>query len=135
VKDAYTKDALTIHKDTTVKEALYFADQSGHITFPVVDDGGKMIGITTVIDLEKEREAGSEYKKVEQMCVKKVVVTYPDEALEDALRKMDTFHVGRLPVVKGSGEEERKELLGIIGRSDIVREHCRKWAYLRTATS
>jgi CIC family chloride channel protein len=135
VEDAYTKDVLTIHKDKTVKEALYFADQSGHITFPVVDDRGKMIGITTVIDLEKEREEGSEYKKVERMCVKKVVVTYPDEALEDALRKMDTFHMGRLPVVKGEGADERKELLGIIGRSDIIREHCRKWAYLKAATS
>ncbi|MGC9443777.1 MAG: chloride channel protein [Candidatus Methanospirareceae archaeon] len=135
VQDAYTKDVLTIQKDKTVKEALYFADQSGHITFPVVDDRGKMIGITTVIDLEKEREEGSEYKKVERMCVKKVVVTYPDEALEDALRKMDTFHVGRLPVVKGADDEERKELLGIIGRSDIIREHFRKWAYLKTATS
>ena len=135
VKDAYTKDVLTIHKNTTVKEALYFAEQSGHITFPVVDDGGKMIGITTVIDLEKEREEGSEYKKVERVCVKKVVVTYPDELLEDALRKMDTFHVGRLPVVKGAGEEERNELLGIIGRSDIIREHFRKWAYLKAATS
>ncbi len=135
VQDAYSKDVLTIAKDKTVKEALYFAEQSGHITFPVVDDHGKMIGITTIIDLEQEREEGSEYKKVERMCVKKVVVTYPDEALEDALRKMDTYHVGRLPVVKGEGEDERKELLGIIGRSDIVREHCRKWAYLKGSAS
>jgi len=135
VQDAYTKDVLTIHKATTVKEALYFAEQTGHITFPVVDDGGKMIGITTVIDLEKERADGSEYKKVERMCVNKVVVTYPDEALEDALRKMDTYHVGRLPVVKGESEDERKELLGIIGRADIIREHFRKWAYLKAATS
>ncbi len=131
VKDAYTKEVLTINGDTTVQEALYFAEKSGHITFPVVDDRGEMIGITTVVELEKEREGGSAFKRVKLMCAKNVIVAYPDEALEDALRKMDTNHVGRLPVVKGRSKEEERELVGIIGRADIIREHCRKWAYIK----
>ena len=131
VKDAYTKEVLSIPEDMTVKEALYFAEKSEHITYPVVDDKGGMTGITTVMDLEKEREAGSAYKKVELMCVKDVIITYPEEPLEDALHKMDTYHVGRLPVVNGGSEEGEKELIGIIGRSDIIREHCRKWDYLK----
>jgi predicted transcriptional regulator len=90
-----------------------------------------MIGITSVIDLEEQREAGSEYKRVAQMCVKEVFVTFLEEPLEDALRKMDQYHVGRLPVVQGEGADERNELIGIIGRSDIIREHFRRWAYLR----
>jgi CIC family chloride channel protein len=131
VKDAYTKEVLTIHGDKTVQEALYFAEKSGHITFPVVDDRGEMIGITTVVDLEKEREEGSTFKQVKLMCVKKVIVTDTDEPLEDVLRKMDRYHVGRLPVVKGRSTEEEKELIGIIGRADIIREHCRKWSFIK----
>lgn len=131
VKDAYTKDVLTIHGDTTVIEALYFAEKTGHITFPVVDDHGKMIGITTVVDLEREREEEAAYKKVKLMCVEEVIATYVEEPLEDALLKMDQYHVGRLPVVKGGSEEGEKELVGIVGRSDIIREHFRKWAYLK----
>ena len=131
VKDAYTKEVLTIPGEKTVKEALYYAEKHGHISYPVVDARGQMIGITSVIDLEKEREAGSEYKRVDLMCVKDVVVTYLDEPLEDALRKMDRYHVGRLPVVQGEGADGRKELIGIIGRSDIIREHFRRWAHLK----
>jgi CIC family chloride channel protein len=131
VKDAYTKDVLTIHGDTSVVEALYFAEKTGHIAFPVVDDHGEMIGITTVVDLEREREEGSPYKKVKEMCVKDVIVTYEEEPLEEALRKMNRYHVGRLPVVKGGSEEEERELVGIIGQSDIIREHFRKWAYFK----
>ena len=65
------------------------------------------------------------------MCVTDVITTYPEEPLEDALRKMDTYHVGRLPVVRGESGAEAKELIGIIGRSDIIWEHFRKWAYIK----
>lgn len=131
VSDAYTKEVLTIPEDMTVKEALYFAERTEHITYPVVDENGTMVGITTVVELEREREEGSAYKKVKLMCVTDVITTYPEEPLEDALRKMDMYHVGRLPVVRAEREAGEKELIGIIGRSDIIREHFRKWAYIK----
>ena len=134
VEDAYTKDVLTILGDKTVKEALYFAERTGHITYPVVDEKGKMVGITTIMDLEKEREKGADYRKIRLMCTKEVIVTYPDEFLEDVLHKMDTYSVGRLPVVK-SGEEGEKELIGIISRADIIREHCHRWDLLKDSSS
>jgi Mg/Co/Ni transporter MgtE len=56
VKDAYMKDVLTIPADKTVKEALYFAEKMEHMTYPVVDKDGKMVGITTIMALEKQRE-------------------------------------------------------------------------------
>jgi CIC family chloride channel protein len=135
VKDAYIEDVLTIPTDTTVKEALYFVDKTGHIAYPVVDESGKMVGITTLMDLEKQRGEGAVYRKVGLMCTKEVIVAYPDEFLEDVLHKMDTYHVGRLPVVKGRSEEENKELLGIISRADIIREHCRRLSLLKGGSS
>ncbi len=136
VKDAYTKDVLVIPADKTVKEGLYFAERTGHITYPVVDKNGKMLGITTIVDLEKQREIGAVYKRIRQMCTKDVIVAYPEEFLEDVLHKMDTYNVGRLPVVKeGSEEGGEKELVGIISRSDIIREHCRRWSRIKGGSS
>ncbi len=139
VKDAYTKDVLTIPADKTVKEALYFAEKTGHMTYPVVDKDGKMVGVTTIMALEKQREAGAGYRKVGVICVKEqdVIVAYPDEFLEDVLRKMDTYNVGRLPVLKKADEEGKgsEELVGIISRSDIIREHCRRRSRIKEASS
>jgi len=135
VKDAYIEDVQTISADTTVKEALYFVERTGHIAYPVVDKEGRLVGITTLMDLEKQREEGSVYRKVSLMCTKEVLVAYPDEFLEDALHKMDMYHVGRLPVVKGQSEEENKELVGIISRADIIREHCRRWSLIKGGSS
>ncbi len=135
VKDAYIEDVQTISADTTVKEALYFVDRTGHIAYPVVDKEGRMVGITSLMDLEKQREEGSVYRKVSLMCTKEVIVAYPDEFLEEALHKMDIYHVGRLPVVKGQSEEENKELVGIISRADIIREHCRRWSLIKGGSS
>jgi len=94
-----------------------------------------MVGITSLMDLEKQRKEGSVYRKVSLMCTKEVLVAYPDEFLEDALHKMDIYHVGRLPVVKGRSEEENKELVGIISRADIIREHCRRWSLIKGGSS
>lgn len=135
VKDAYIEEVLTIPADKTVKEALYFVDRTGHIAYPVVDKQGRLVGITTLMDLEKQREEGSVYRKVRLMCTKEVLVAYPDEFLEDALHKMDIYHMGRLPVVKGRSEEENKELVGIISRADIIREHCRRWSLIKGGPS
>jgi len=135
VKDAYTKDVLVIPGDKTVKEGLYFAERTGHITYPVVDRDGKMLGITTIVDLEKQREAGAVYRRIGLICTKDVIKAYPDEFLEDVLHKMDTYNIGRLPVVKGGSEEGEKELVGIISRSDIIREHCRRWSRIKGASS
>jgi len=135
VKDAYTKDVLVIPADKTVKEGLHFAERTGHITYPVVDKEGKMVGITTIVDLEKQREIGADYRRIRLICTKDVIVAYPEEFLEDVLHKMDTYNIGRLPVVKGGSEEGEKELLGIISRSDIIREHCRRWSRIKMESS
>jgi CIC family chloride channel protein len=134
VKDAYTKEVLTIPENITVKEAIYYAEKTGHITYPVVDASGKMMGITNIVDLEKQWEEGAVYKKVKDVCLKDVIVAYPYEFLEDAMHKMDTYNVGRLPVVKGGSEEGEKELIGIIGRSDIIKEHCRRWSFVKAGS-
>ncbi|MCD6387146.1 MAG: chloride channel protein [Methanophagales archaeon] len=157
VAEACTKarDLITIPEDMTVAEALHFAEEHGHVVYPVVNEWKKMVGIVSIPDLERAREEGKSGAKVGEICVREVVVAYPDEFLEDALQRMEKYGVGRLPVVKredatasaagvgetgsggmvssssGGGEVQEKrsgemELLGIITRADIIREHCRR---------
>lgn len=135
VKDAYAKDVITIPEDKTVKEALYFARSAGHVTYPVVDKEGNLVGITGIMDLEREREKGADYRMIKLTCMKNVIITYPDEPLEDVLYKMDAYNIGRVPVVKGGSEEEEKELVGIISRSDIIREHCHRRSLIKEESS
>ncbi len=132
VADAYTRDLLTLPGSKTVREGIHFAEIKGHITYPVVDEAGKLVGITSIMDMEEEREQGGVYKKINNMCRKDVVVAYPDEFLEDVLQKMDKYNVGRLPVVE---REREKKLLGIISRSDIISEHCRRRSLIRDEAS
>ncbi len=132
VADAYTRDLLTLPGSKTVREGIHFAEIKGHITYPVVDEAGKLEGITSIMDMEEEREQGGVYKKINKMCRKDVVVAYPDEFLEDVLQKMDKYNVGRLPVVE---REREKKLLGIISRSDIISEHCRRRSLIRDDAS
>ncbi len=49
-----------------------------------------------------------------------LIVTYPDESLEDALRKLVLNDIGRLPVVD---PDDQSKILGIVTKSDIIRLH------------
>ncbi|MHC1569836.1 MAG: CBS domain-containing protein [Candidatus Syntropharchaeales archaeon] len=48
------------------------------------------------------------------------MVTYPDESLEAALRKLILNNIGRLPVVD---RDDPSKILGILTKSDIIRMH------------
>jgi CBS domain-containing protein len=48
---------------------------------------------------------------------RRLIVTYPDETLHDAIAKMLKHDVGRLPVVERSDE---RRVVGYLGRSSIV---------------
>jgi predicted transcriptional regulator len=46
-----------------------------------------------------------------------LIVTYPDELLEEAVDKMVRYDIGRLPLVERA---DRTRLLGYLGRSGIA---------------
>lgn len=91
---------------------------AGHHGMIVLDEQGKLAGIITRGDvmraLDKDpsgeitvRDAGSQ----------NVVVTYPDEGLQEASEKMLRHNIGRLPVVEHSDE---KKVIGYLGRPGIM---------------
>jgi CBS domain-containing protein len=142
VAEIMTKDVLTVHKETTIRELaeLFVTRRIGSL--PVVDDTDTLIGIVTesdlveqgknvhlptvislfdwVIYLESEKTLEKELKKmggrtVEDIYQPDVVSISPTAQLSEAADLMSTRHVSAVPVV------DNGKLIGIVARIDIIR--------------
>jgi CIC family chloride channel protein len=123
VGDVMERDAPTIQADQKVD--LFFRRLAAHdpvlgrrYAWPLVDESGALVGIVTRGDLVRalEREVDGEVSVLEAGNAN-LIVTYPDELLEEAVDKMVRHDIGRLPVVERG---DRTRLLGYLGRSGIA---------------
>lgn len=119
---------VTVSPYHKVSEVLQLIEKTGHMGFPVIRKD-ELVGIVTLEDIEKVpiEERGS--KLVRDIMARDLIVTYPDETLEDALIKLVQKGVGRLPVVD---RNNGRKFLGIITKSDIIRVHTKEIARLAT---
>ncbi len=124
VRDAMipAEKVVTVSPSNTVFEVLNLIEKTGHIGYPVLNNG-ELVGIITFEDVEKVPIEKRKTTTVSDVMTRNLVVTYPDETLEDALIKLVTRGVGRLPVVE---REDKKKLVGLITRSDIMKAHARE---------
>jgi H+/Cl- antiporter ClcA len=90
----------------------------------VLDKAERLVGIITrgdVLRLLRERPAGDVI--VGEVCSATLVVTYPDESVHDALIKLLTNGIGRLPVVR---RETPHMLVGYLGRAEVMAARTRR---------
>ena len=87
--------------------------------FPVVNAEDELVGIVSVQDLERQFETDTIMGKTvaDIATIEGLVVAYPHESMQMALRRLGTRDVGRVPVVES---EESSKLVGIIRRKDII---------------
>lgn len=122
VKDVMTTDVDTVTMDTPLPLLGELFEQTHHHGFPVVDQEGVLTGIVTLQDLRGAISKGN----IENMTVadvattKNLLVAYPEESVGEALRRLATRDVGRLPVVVS---ETNQQLIGVIRRYDIIRAY------------
>ncbi len=131
VLDIMTIDVLTVSPEDSLKAAARMMVEGGVSGLPVVDNGGKLVGMITEADF-LEREADRSHRRlldalmhkpdtvVEAETVGEVmsthpVVIYPEASVTEAARVMSHHHVKRLPVVNDEGM-----LQGIVSRGDVV---------------
>jgi CBS domain-containing protein len=84
----------------------------------LADAEGRLAGVITRGDIMRVLQQGTAATTtlLEAGCTE-VVVTHPDETLQDALAKMLGRDVGRLPVVERS---EPRRVVGYLGRAEIL---------------
>ena len=82
------------------------------------DENAELVGIVTRGDIVRAFDRSrDETLTLSEVGSSRLIVTYPDETLHDAIAKMLKHDVGRLPVVQRSDE---RRVVGYLGRSSIV---------------
>ena len=141
-QDIMTRSVITVREDATVRElaTLFLAQNISGA--PVVDANGRVIGVVTESDLifqnkkvhlptavaildafiflESPGKTAKELKKIAgarvgDICSHDLVSVTPETGLEELATLMAEKKVHTLPVLRGD------ELVGVIGKSDIIR--------------
>lgn len=128
VKERMTKNPATVKAEDGLQEAIWKMERGHFRHLPVVDEGGKLIGMLSDRDIRLIRPSlafvGKEDAMVQlwSIAVQQAAVFDPikvkhDTTLKEAAELMLRWHVGGLPVVDEDGK-----LIGIITYTDLLRE-------------
>jgi len=130
VDEVMQADPAVIAEDDPLAAAVDLLMQSHSHGAPVVDDAGRLVGVLSLQDIDRaqtrardqdgEQSPAASDLRVGDACTRDLLVAYPDEPLDVALRRMSTRDIGRLPVVDRSDEGR---LLGLLRRSHIIRAY------------
>jgi acetoin utilization protein AcuB len=127
VKQKMTKKPITTTTDASVSDALSLMHEKKVHRLPVLDPGGKLVGIVSEGDLLYaspspattlnvwEMHALLAKLKVEKVMTRKVITVTEDTPVEEAACVMVEKKIGGLPVLR------EKELVGIITETDIFK--------------
>lgn len=121
VSDVMETDVMTLQDTDSLAAATEVFARTRHHGLPVVNHSGELVGILTVQDIERAQAVCADATcTVGDACMRELLVTYPDESIGAALRRMSTRDIGRLPVVD---RDNPRRLLGLLRRSDLVRAY------------
>jgi CIC family chloride channel protein len=124
VGDAAASPVVTLRADDTVDQVREWIARGGegtsHQGFPVVDDGGVLLGVVTRRDLG---DAGATGGTVRAVVKRPPAVVFDDSSLREAADHMVEERVGRLPVVS---RKNPNGVVGILTRSDVIGAHARR---------
>jgi CIC family chloride channel protein len=129
VSETMEKDAPVIASATKVGEvaeriARHDPAVARYEAMLIVDSAGKLKGVITRGDILRALDKDSSgTMTVDEAGTTKVVVTYPDELISEAVAKMLQFGVGRLPVVDHTDE---RKILGYLNRAAIMAARMRR---------
>ncbi|HZT59064.1 MAG TPA: CBS domain-containing protein [Pyrinomonadaceae bacterium] len=118
VKDVMTRDAKTCGPQASLAAAAALMWENDCGTLPVVEDGGRVVGMITDRDIcigaATKNRAPSEIA-VGEVITGEVYACAPDDDMREALETMRRERVHRLPVVGADGE-----LRGVVSMNDVV---------------
>ena len=111
-----------LHEDEPLSEAADTFMRTRHHGLPVVNAAGELVGVLTVQDVDRAHTSNNANPnlKVGDACTREMLVTYPDETIGTALRRMAARDIGRLPVV---ARDNPRQMVGLLRRTDLVRAY------------
>jgi chloride channel protein, CIC family len=116
VLQTVTVEEVMTAEHPTVPEGLARAGLEARFTitgshgFAVTDPQGRLVGVVSVRDLEREGGTAGE------LCTRRVLTVAPDDPVFRAVRRMASLDVGRIPVV----DPATRQVLGMVRRADVV---------------
>jgi CBS domain-containing protein len=116
IADVMTRDPYAISPQTVAREAARIMLEQDIGAVPVVEDG-VLRGIVTDRDLVLRVVAAGldpNATKVEEVATADLHFAAPNETLDEALTRMSTWRIRRLPVV------ESDKLVGMLAQADVV---------------
>jgi CIC family chloride channel protein len=122
VGEAMVTDVMSVPPGATVDEAAELFEQTRHHGFPIADPDGTLHGILALQDIRRAVRNDMDDATVQEIGTHELIVAFPDETLNDAIRKMGLRDVGRLPVVS---RENHTHMVGLVTRGSIINAYNR----------
>jgi CBS domain-containing protein len=122
VQDVMTPGVQTVRPTNSAAEAARFMRDTDVGALPVLDSGGKPIGVVTDRDLAIRVVAEGKdpnVTPVEDVFSGDLVAVAPGRTLDEARQIMEEYKVRRLPVVAEG------RLVGILAQADLALEESR----------
>jgi CBS domain-containing protein len=119
VEEIFTREVKSVGRETSAADAADLMWEADCGALPVVDEGGRVVGIVTDRDLcmalaLTNRPAGE--LPVRSVLHPTLHTCRPSDEVRDALRQMRLHRIRRLPVVDGAGV-----LQGMLSFADLAR--------------
>jgi CBS domain-containing protein len=117
--DVMTGDVCTIHFSDSVENAARAMVRRDCGALPVVDDGGRLIGMITDRDIVTRvvtRGLDPRRARVDECMSDRVFACYEDDLIESCLWLMSRHQVRRIPVI-----DDRDRVVGIVSQADLAR--------------
>ena len=118
VKDAMTRDVVSVPANMPLKKLVRFTLSSKHSSFPLVDEDGLLEGIVTFQDFKDVvfEEGLGDLVVAKDLSPQEVITITGNENLDSALRKIGVRNIEQIPVVD---ETNPRKIVGILSRRDI----------------
>jgi CBS domain-containing protein len=115
IRDVMNDQAVTIHHEATVREAIEVLTRQHIGGAPVVADDGGVVGILSELALiDVVFDPAMRDAPVSKFMTPEVHVVHPDDRLARAAQLFALYSFRRLPVVKDG------KLVGVVTRRDLM---------------
>jgi chloride channel protein, CIC family len=118
VGEVMSAPKVVARPETPLDELRLDLDRHRSHGAPVVDGGGRLVGIVTATDMAPV--AKPELSSVASVMTRRPVTVTPQSRVSHAMERMSALGVGRLPVV---AEDDPDRLVGMFRREDAVRAY------------